>query len=456
MVHTKILRSISAFVTRASFIAAGLLAFSAAASAQTIWHVDDNALPPGDGLQWSSAFSSLQSALDIAVNGDEIWVAEGLYLPSLPTDAADPRSVTFRVHGAKALYGGFLGNEASLSQRAGSFRRTELSADIGIVSDPSDNAYHIVTVNGHPRIDGFWIHGARALTSPTPGGNHGGGIYCETATGVNLFLANCILSDNEANQGAGVYVQLGMLTLEWCTFFGNSANLGGAIYAMTSGAYVSHSRFLSNHANTHGGAVFLSSINWTRTSGPSIKFINCSYHGNSAQRGGAVYMGGNQFNAGNSAFFQCTLAYNQASIAGGALYATTSSTIPAHNYVFNSIVWGNDAPEGPQIFGRHTIAYSDVQGGVHTGESGNIDADPLFVNGLAGDLRLTLGSPASDAASIQLLPADVLDLDGDFASLSEPIPFDLARAVRLADDPLRADTGCCGAPVVDMGAYEAQ
>jgi predicted outer membrane repeat protein len=436
-------------------VLAGALVSAGRASAQTIWHVDDSAPPAGDGARWSSAFVSLQDALDVAVNGDEIWVAEGVYRPSVATDAADPRSVTFRVHGQVRVYGGFAGTETSLAQRAGSFRRTELSGDVGIAGDPADNAYHVVTVNGHPRIDGFTIHGARALAAAIPGGNHGGGIYCETATGVNVWLANCTFVDNEANQGAGLYVQLGTVTTEWCTFTGNSANLGGAIYAMTSSAYVSHTRFLSNHATTNGGAIFLSSIHWDAQSGPAITLVDSSFHGNTAQRGGAVYMGGNQFNAGNAAFFQCTLAYNQATLAGGAIYATTTSTIPARSYLFGSIAWANDAPAGPQLFGRHTIAWSDVQGGPLTGVAGNIDADPLFVDGVAGDLRLRLGSPASDAASVDFLPLDLLDLDADQLTLAEPIPFDLARSARVVDDPLAADTGCCGAPMVDMGAYEA-
>jgi len=39
--------------------------------------LDDN----GDGLSWQTAKKYLQSALALAISGDEIWVAQGTYYP---------------------------------------------------------------------------------------------------------------------------------------------------------------------------------------------------------------------------------------------------------------------------------------------------------------------------------------------------------------------------------------
>ena len=36
-----------------------------------------------DGLSWSTAFTDVQDALSIAVTGDEIWVAKGVYPPGV-------------------------------------------------------------------------------------------------------------------------------------------------------------------------------------------------------------------------------------------------------------------------------------------------------------------------------------------------------------------------------------
>src|SRR5262249_58086703 len=63
------------------------------------------------------------------------------------------------------------------------------------------------------------------------------------------------------------------------------------------------------------------------------------------------------------------------------------------------------------ISGKGTVSYSDVQGAqVHAG-TGNIDADPLFVDAGAGNLRLQYGSPAVGTGTSSGAPAT--DLDGN-------------------------------------------
>ena len=72
-----------------------------------------------------------------------------------------------------------------------------------------------------------------------------------------------------------------------------------------------------------------------------------------------------------------------------------------------------------------------------------MDADGADnVAGTADDnLRLSGGSPASDAGSNGLLPADTADLDGD-GDTTEPLPYDLDGSPRIVNS------------AVDMGAYE--
>jgi uncharacterized repeat protein (TIGR01451 family) len=109
----------------------------------------------------------------------------------------------------------------------------------------------------------------------------------------------------------------------------------------------------------------------------------------------------------------------------------------------NCILWGNTAALGRnEILNEGAwplIAYSDIEGSNGSGGSwdssfgqdggGNIDADPLFVDADAGNLRLQLASPAIDA--------------GDSDAVPPGVTTDLAGNPRI------------GGLVVDMGAFEA-
>jgi hypothetical protein len=146
----------------------------------------------------------------------------------------------------------------------------------------------------------------------------------------------------------------------------------------------------------------------------------------------------------------------------------------------NCILWGNTATNGApgaQISNEGsspTISYSLVQdsGGSGAGwdsslgidGGGNIDEDPQFVDADGPDdvvgtpddnLRLQLTSPAIDAGDNSALPPDTFDLDGD-GDTAELLPLDLDGYPRCVDIPDVPDTGVGPAPIVDMGACEAQ
>jgi predicted outer membrane repeat protein len=94
------------------------------------------------------------------------------------------------------------------------------------------------------------------------------------------------------------------------------------------------------------------------------------------------------------------------------------------------------------------INYSCVQG--WTGSlcgTGNINADPCFVDADANDFRLLYDSPCIDAGDNNSVPNDIADLDND-GNTAEPIPYDLDGHPRLVDGD------CNDSNVVDMGAYE--
>ena len=354
--------------------------------------VDQDAAGSNEGTCWAGAFNDLQDALTWAVEGVQIWVAEGTYKPG--TDRAD----SFRLLYGVELYGGFEGNETASDQRDWTLHETILSGDIGTPDDPSDNSYHVVTGSGTDAtavLDGFAIRGGNAdgIPSPTPN-DRGGGLYINTGS---PKLTNVIFSGNSAAEGGGMSNNNATPTLVNVTFSGNSAAGGGGMSNNNATPTLVNVTFSGNSASYGGGM-------YNYLSSPTL--VNVTFSGNSASYGGGMY---------------------------NVLFISPALT--------NCILWGNTAPNGPQIYnagtGSTTVTYSDIQGG-YSG-TGNINADPEFVDPdgaddivgtLDDDLRLQLTSPAIDVGDNTAVPVGITtDLDGN---------------PRIVNG------------VVDMGAYEAQ
>jgi hypothetical protein len=133
----------------------------AAPSTSTIY-VDDGANGINDGTSWSNAYNHLQDALSTAADGDEIWVAEGIYYPDEGrANTSNALTETFTLKSGVAVYGGFDGSENDVGGRDWRANITVLSGDIeqddttdssGVVVDPAaivgDNSYHVVTSSG--------------------------------------------------------------------------------------------------------------------------------------------------------------------------------------------------------------------------------------------------------------------------------------------------------------------
>ena len=425
------------------------------APAGTEWHVDAAAAPGGDGLSWATAFDSIDLAIAWAIEEDRIWVKEGSYTVARPTDAADPRTATFSIAMGVELLGGFDGTETSFSERAGLFDTTILSGDLGVLGDWTDNAYHVVTAvnppgvpTGATTVDGFTIQGGNA---DGVGHGRGGGVLMFNAA---LRLRNCTLRDNRAVDGAGLHAQPGIAHLGWCNFIDNHArNNGGGSWGQALNYKASHCRFQGNTA-MKGGAIYLNGV---ASGGPTsfetpIMIGNSLFHDNVAQRGGAVFLGGGHYASGAAVFRGCTFAFNRATESGGAIFARTESLVPAKSKLLNSVVWFNTAPVDPNLRGRHRVAFSNIEDPGYPG-AGTLSVDPLFVDGPGRDLRLVSGSPSNDAGSNALIPMDLLDADGDGDYL-EQVPIDLLGGRRVADDPGAPNDGGWMNPIVDMGAYE--
>ena len=187
-------------------------------------------------------------------------------------------------------------------------------------------------------------------------------------------------------------------------------------------------RFSDNTANYNGGGMANDYSNLTVT--------NCTFTGNTASS--TTWGGGGMLNASSSpTLTNCTFVGNTAvSASGGAIRNWDSDPI-----VTNCILWYNLPDQISSEFCTPTVTYNDVEGG-HAG-TGNIDANPEFVDANGDNLHLLSESPCIDAVDSTAVPSCIfVDLDGN---------------PRGVDAPATPDTGISVLGVtVDMGAYEFQ
>lgn len=190
---------------RALLLLALLLA--AAPVPAAVIHVRADAAVGGDGTTWASAFRLLSAGLGAAQAGDQVWVAQGTYVPGAS------RRAYFQVPDGVEVYGGFQGFETALDQRTDDPGLTVLSGEIGDAAEVSDNSSTIAVLLGDGRLDTLTVTGGYGAVENN---SYSFGIV-QGSTATRTFARVCF----RANQKAAILRVYGSTTLRGCEFLAN-------------------------------------------------------------------------------------------------------------------------------------------------------------------------------------------------------------------------------------------
>lgn len=226
-------------------------------------------------------YPTIQAAIDAAVNGDTVLVADGIYTgPGNKDLDFDGKGITL------------------------------------ISENGPDNCVIDCEFNGR----GFYFHSGELQNSVLSGlniingnANQGAGIYCKNSSPT---ISNCSINNNiaEAKQGGGIYCENSSPTISDCLISGNIGNDGGGIYCKNSSPTITLCTISGNFADYYGGGIHCYA--W---SSPVITY--CSITGNIGEsRGGGIYCDNSSPDINN-----CTISGNNTAGAGGGIYCTKSS-----------------------------------------------------------------------------------------------------------------------------------
>jgi predicted outer membrane repeat protein len=325
--------------------------------------------------------------------------------------------------------------------------RSESGAETTIVdgsTGPIGNASCVVFQSGEGTgavLQGLTLKGGRGSTYVTT--IVGGGIYI--TDGAHPTVRECVISENVAGNGAGVFIAQGGITCRTTRFSRNRADTyGGALSALNAQIDIADCQVEANVAVTADGAIslannvnaviertvflgntgragaglnlgqstttcivrdcdFFENVAWElhggglRANGGPTLVERCLFVGNSAQLdgGGLMFIG-----VGSGNVLNCTFHGNRAYRAGGQVEYYASNGFLA-NSIFSegtggggvSIVDGSvviSCCDAWQNVGGNYVGISDP-----TGAAGNIALDPMFCDPFGGEFTLQEDSPCA-------------------------------------------------------------
>ncbi|MBO9616244.1 MAG: right-handed parallel beta-helix repeat-containing protein [Dyadobacter sp.] len=219
-------------------------------------YVSLNAAGTNNGTSWANAYTNLQTAIDAAVSGDSIFVAQATYQP------ASGQSFVMK-EGVK-IFGGFMGTETDFTQRNLANKATLQGNGSRVITNDSNGLTNAAV------LDGFIVTGGNINN------DGGGGMYnaysspkinnCTFTNNVAYSLGagmlnynaspgitNCVFSKNiitvrTGGGGAGMLNNSSSPVITNCTFVGNSGPTGGGMYNFASSPVITNTIIWANTA----------------------------------------------------------------------------------------------------------------------------------------------------------------------------------------------------------------
>ncbi|MCB1204664.1 MAG: choice-of-anchor D domain-containing protein, partial [Verrucomicrobiae bacterium] len=310
-------------------------------------------------------------------------------------------------------------------------------------------------------LEGMTITEGRVSGNPN---NSGGGI----SNSGDLQIRNCVITNNTAigagfenAQGGGLF-NAGTVTIEDSTLSGNSASgeydFGGGIRndgTLTLSRCTISGNSVTGGDTARGGGIY---------NAGTLTLNQCTVSGNAVTgNGSGSATGGGIHGGGTLTLNQCTISGNLVTSPGGGR-SGGGVEVAGTARITNSIVLGNDAPNGPEVFGSPTYTGLNLVGiGVDTDPSDQVinaaaledvfavitnNPDTSVPSGTLSDhggptltIALKAGGPAVDSGDNALaLDANNVPLATDQRGTG----FDRIVQSLLAS----------AAPTVDLGAFE--
>jgi parallel beta-helix repeat protein len=313
---------------RFSVLVCAVLALSVSASAQTQHYVSLDGECDGN----TPCYSTIQAAVDAAVNGDEVIVGPGSYVQSAVIANISNKTITLRSSGG---------------------------ADVTFLTNTNQwaNAIHLVNVGSGTVIEGFTfldcVIGRSGWTAYAVVGISGNG----TPT-----IRDCVFENTTAvaNDTAIIYKNAnGGMTIKNCTFLNNNnATVISTWSGSTANVTIEGCSFINNHTvgtdpasviyltgegNTSilncdfdSNTAALGTIH-TRSDAGSITIDSCTFTDNTVSSGGGVFVDDPPFATGTVTIIDSTFDGNSASgFGGGAFLLGTNTSVIGCTFTNNT------------------------------------------------------------------------------------------------------------------------